>query len=148
MSIDLYRKTMSVTDAPHQAEFRAFAHVIHALRSAENGDSLVRNRALYDTHKLWTVLVSDLADPGNNLPTTLKAELISIGAWACKYSLTAMSTDLPLEPLIAVNTNIAQGLSDQMARRAGREASSAAATTPMPAHAAGADQGGRLAAQG
>lgn len=117
MSIDLYRKNLSVTDAPHQTEFRAFAHVIHALRSAESGDAATRTRALYETHKLWSVLVSDLAEDGNGLPNDLKAQLISIGLWACKYSMSAMSSDLPLEPLIAVNTNIAQGLSDQMSRR-------------------------------
>lgn len=140
MSIDLYRRNLTVTDAPHQMEFRAFAHVIHALRSAETGDAAARARALYDTHKLWSVLVSDLSDDGNALPDALKAQLISIGLWACKYSMAAMSSDLPLEPLIAVNTNIAQGLSDQMARR--NVASQATAADAAP------EAAGRMAAQG
>jgi len=33
------------------------------------------------TSKLWTVLVEDLADTGNDLPTALRAQIISIGIW-------------------------------------------------------------------
>lgn len=116
MSIQTYQKNLSTTGAPLQVEFRAFAHVIHGLRAADAEPGQGRTRALHDNHRLWTVLVCDLLSDNNRLPLDLKAQLIGIGQWACRYSLEAMSNDAPLEPLITVNTNIAQGLSEQMAR--------------------------------
>ncbi len=37
--------------------------------------------AIAFTNKLWTVLVEDLADPGNGLPKALRGQIISIGIW-------------------------------------------------------------------
>lgn len=116
MSILTYQKNLTTTGAPHQTEFRAFAHIIHGLRAVGAESGPARTRALHDNHRLWTILVCDLLSENNGLPLELRAQLIGIGQWACRYSLEAMSSDLPLEPLIAVNTNIAQGLSEQIAR--------------------------------
>jgi flagellar protein FlaF len=120
MSIQTYQKNLSTTGAPLQTEFRAFAHVIHGLRAAGGAPGQARTRALHDNHRLWTVLVCDLLSDGNHLPLDLKAQLIGIGQWACRYSLEAMSSDASLDPLITVNTNIAQGLSEQMSHQADR----------------------------
>jgi flagellar biosynthesis regulator FlaF len=57
--------------------------------------------------------VKDLALEGNALPTELKNQLIGLGAWAMRYSTVAILQDLPIQPLIAVNRNVAEGLALQ-----------------------------------
>ena len=40
--------------------------------------------ATHFTRRLWTALVDDLAQPDNELPPELRANLISIGIWVLK----------------------------------------------------------------
>jgi len=40
--------------------------------------------AIHFTRRLWTALVDDLAQPDNELPQELRANLISIGIWILK----------------------------------------------------------------
>ncbi len=47
-------------------------------RSQEAADALAYVR------KLWLVLIDDLANPENDLPEGLRAELISIGIWVTR----------------------------------------------------------------
>jgi len=35
-------------------------------------------------HRLWGILIKDLADPANELPAELRADLISIGLWVLR----------------------------------------------------------------
>jgi flagellar protein FlaF len=69
-----------------------------------------RLRALGRNHKLWSILVKDLALAENRLPDGVKAGLIELGLWSMRYCTQAMLRDLPLQPLIEVNRNIADGL--------------------------------------
>lgn len=50
------------------------------------------------------------------MPAGLKAQLISLGLWAMRYSTLAMLKPLALEPLIDVNRNVANGLREQQSR--------------------------------
>ena len=49
----------------------------------------------------------------NRLPEGMKAHLIGLGLWAMRYSTLALLRDMPLEPLIAVNQNVLDGLVEQ-----------------------------------
>jgi flagellar protein FlaF len=60
-------------------------------------------------------LVRDLSAEGNLLPDDLKQNLIDLGFWAMRYGSLAVSQTLSLEPLIAVNRNIMDGLRAQVA---------------------------------
>lgn len=40
--------------------------------------------ALIYVRQLWAILLEDLAQPGNDLPLKLRADLISIGVWIMK----------------------------------------------------------------
>ncbi len=66
-------------------------------------------------HTLWSTLVKDLSLADNRLPEAMKAHLIGLGLWAMRYSTLAILRDLPLEPLITVNSNVLDGLMAQQA---------------------------------
>lgn len=63
------------------------------------------------TTKLWTVLVADLAEPGNGLPKELRAQIVSIGIWILK-ELEAIRNDpeRPFDDVITVCKAIREGL--------------------------------------
>jgi flagellar protein FlaF len=94
-----------------------FGAVIRGLEEATPGPA--RIRALGHNHDLWSMLVKDMALASNRLPDPLKAELIQLGAWSMRYSTLAILNDLPIAPLIAVNRNIADGLTQQKQPTAG-----------------------------
>ncbi len=79
-------------------------------RLAKAATPRARTEALHRNHQLWSVLVRDLQMPGNKLPAELKRQLLSLGIWAMAYSTRAITNNLPLQPLIAVNRNIVEGL--------------------------------------
>ncbi len=72
--------------AARAAERRAIARSIDMMRRAEERGRNSREsvEALYYVHRLWSVLVEDLASPENRLPPSLRAELISIGLWVLR----------------------------------------------------------------
>lgn len=83
--------------------------------AAEGG---ARIRALGHNHDLWSALVKDLALGGNKLPAPLKENLLALGVWSMRYSTLAILRPLPLDPLIDVNRNVAEGLASQPATSA------------------------------
>ena len=89
------------------------------IRGLENiADEAARIRAIGRNHDLWSALIRDLALSSNALPETLKRELIALGQWSMQYSTLAILQKLPVQPMINVNRNIAEGLTAQRARSA------------------------------
>jgi flagellar protein FlaF len=91
-----------------EAEIFRFANA--ALRRARESDKrIVRVRALADNDRLWLTVMGLVSDPENALPDTLRASIISVGLAVQRE----MQRDSPnFDFLIAVNENIAAGLSD------------------------------------
>ena len=52
----------------------------------------------------------DVASPDNDLADDLKAQLISLAIWVDKHSSKVLHGDGSVEPLIAVNRAIMEGL--------------------------------------
>lgn len=78
-----------VDDAASGARERerlALDRSIELLKSAdEQGpQSRAALEALLYVKRLWSLLLEDLAGPGNDLPPKLRADLISIGLWVMK----------------------------------------------------------------
>ena len=69
-----------------ERERQAIERSIELLQAAER--SGVRSRdaieAILFVRRLWSVLIEDLANPDNDLPQTLRADLISIGLWVMR----------------------------------------------------------------
>src|SRR5688572_7650323 len=78
-----------VEDASSSARERermALDRSIEMLRDAEvqGPKSKAALEALLYVRRLWSLLLEDLARPGNDLPEKLRADLISIGFWIMK----------------------------------------------------------------
>ncbi len=79
-----------------------------ALRSAISGSPTDRVRAVADNRRLWLTVMGVLQDPGNDLPDSIRAAIISVG----RSVIRAMDNPSPdFDFLIAVNDNIVAGLS-------------------------------------
>lgn len=119
---DIYSQKVHIGGAsPRETEILAFGLCNARLRCCIDATS--RIDALNKTHQLWSMLVRDLASNANNLPDSLKKQLIDLGFWAMGYSVAAMGRDLPVQPLIDVNQNILEGLRLQQAAPADVDAS-------------------------
>ncbi|MDO6962580.1 flagellar biosynthesis regulator FlaF [Rhizobium alvei] len=57
--------------------------MLHAA-AGKGRDSSVAVEALFFTRRVWIAFIDDLRSPENQLPTDLRADLISIGIWVLK----------------------------------------------------------------
>jgi flagellar protein FlaF len=78
-------------DLPSDAraiERRAFEHSIELLEAAEKAGPAMPEaaEALTFVRRLWAALIEDLARPENDLPQSLRADIISIGLWVLRES--------------------------------------------------------------
>lgn len=110
MSIAAYRRRKEAAEAPRELECRAFSTVIGKLSEAKKHGGHALIDACYLNSQLWTTLAIDLSLESNALPADLKARLISISIWVQRYTPGAMRGTASLDPLIAVNRNILEGL--------------------------------------
>ena len=106
-----YASQQNAAASPREVELRAFRFVNGLLASA--ADVPARARALHKTHQLWSLLISDLAQPGNALPADLKGRVISLGLWAQREAAARLEDEASLEPLIALHRDMIAGLEAQ-----------------------------------
>jgi flagellar biosynthesis activator protein FlaF len=111
MSISAYRRQKEAAETPRELECRAFSIVIGKLVEGKKTGGRALIDACYLNNQLWTALTVDLSLAANALPLDLKARLISLSLWVQRYTPQAMGGTAPLDPLIAVNRNILEGLS-------------------------------------
>ncbi|HTB44070.1 MAG TPA: flagellar biosynthesis regulator FlaF [Acetobacteraceae bacterium] len=91
-----------------EQEADVFRRAIGALKAARNGNALQRVRALADNRRLWMTVHDLMRDPDNNLPSELRAAIVSVGITVQRE----MDLDTPnFDFLIAINENFAAGLS-------------------------------------
>ncbi len=61
--------------------------------------------------RLWNIFIQDLADPENDLPNVLKADVISIGLWIIKETaLIRSGKSTNIGSLIEICATIRDGL--------------------------------------
>lgn len=92
-------------------EADVFLRVTGALKSAREAGSLQRIHAIADNRRLWITVTDLMRDPLNSLPQELRAGIVSVGL-AVQREMDRGSPDFDF--LIAINENIAAGLSDQL----------------------------------
>ena len=125
MTAARYAATDAATLSPREIELRAFRHVNALLGAAR--DVPARVAALHKVHRLWSILIDDLALPGNALPPDMKGRLASLGLWAQREAFARLSDEASLEPLLALHRDMIAGLEAQ------RPAPPAAGFTPASA---------------
>lgn len=101
-----YAATAAVRSHREQ-EAELFVRVGVRLRQAPEASELARSRALADNQRLWAMVIDMLQDPGNTLPTQLRADIISVGL-CVQREMCKPEPDFAF--LAGVNENIAAGL--------------------------------------
>lgn len=94
-------------------EYGLFARVTKALQAARStgkADFARLAAALHDNRSLWTTLAADVAQPGNLLPSTLKAQLFQLYEFTDHHSRKLLSGDGDVDVLIDINMAIMRGL--------------------------------------
>jgi flagellar biosynthesis activator protein FlaF len=94
-----------------EQEADVFRRASGALKAARNAEALRRVQAIADNRRLWTVVTDMMRDPANLLPQDLRASIVSVGL-AVQREMEQEAPDFDF--LIAINENIAAGLSGQV----------------------------------
>jgi flagellar protein FlaF len=108
-----YAAQQNAAAGPREIELRAFRYVNGLLAGA--GDTAARAIALNKTHRLWSLLINDLSQPGNGLPADLKGRLVSLGLWAQREADARLSDSASLDPLMELHRDMIAGLEAQSA---------------------------------
>ncbi|HTQ12572.1 MAG TPA: flagellar biosynthesis regulator FlaF [Rhizomicrobium sp.] len=107
-----YQNTQKITESPRDNEYRLFGQVtgalIEAQREGARGGPLAE--AVDWNRRLWRTLAADCMDDRNQLPQDVRAKIVSLSLWVSKYSKQVTRQGAPMEPLIAINRTIMQGL--------------------------------------
>jgi flagellar biosynthesis activator protein FlaF len=103
-------------DSPQLARERerhAVERSIELLQAGETAGTGSREalEAVVFTERLWAALMEDLANPGNALAPSLRAELISIGVWVMREAdQIRLGQSKNFKGLIEVSAAIRDGL--------------------------------------
>jgi flagellar protein FlaF len=120
MSLDAYRRTQSMSATPRATEYRLMSQVtgdmIQAKESGLTGAALMR--PLHRNREVWSTLAILCGSPGNNLPVTLRASIISLALWVERYTSDVIRRRDSIDALISVNCAIIEGLAMENAGRA------------------------------
>ena len=101
----------SILRTPRDAEYEVFSRVTRMLRQAdETGHGPDQIAAVDKNNQLWTILASDLADPGNKLPDQVRAGLLSLAGFALRHGHQALAGKVGIAPLIDINMAMMRGL--------------------------------------
>ncbi|MBC9246184.1 flagellar biosynthesis regulator FlaF [Paracoccus sp. 11-3] len=93
------------------AEYDVISRVTRMLRQASLTDrSIDTVQAVHKNNELWTLLATDLADPGNALPDETKAGLLSLAAFSLRQGHSILAGQGAVDALIDINMSIMKGL--------------------------------------
>lgn len=108
-----YSPTQSPLRSVKSIEYQAFSEIIGRLKMAsskQDGNFAELAAALHDNRALWTILASDVADPGNGLPRELRAQIFYLAEFTQHHSRKVLKGEANADALIDVNTAVLRGL--------------------------------------
>lgn len=112
-----YAQTATIR-SPRTVEYEAFAKITHQLKTAaqqgKSGFAMLAS-ALHENRKLWTLLATNVADPDNALPESLRAQLFYLAEFTHQHSAKVLTGKERVRPLIDVNMAVLRGLRDKVA---------------------------------
>jgi flagellar biosynthesis activator protein FlaF len=115
MSYAAYARVQNAVESARDLEIRAISHITRQMIEANKPETapIDRTRALNGNIRLWSLLMQDLSNPGNALPDAIKARYISLGLFARRSSLKAITSSADLAALIRINTDVLEALDRQ-----------------------------------
>lgn len=115
MSYQAYQKVQQSSETPSQVEYRLFAQVTNALMAVQGKPPRDPEvvKALDWNRRMWSTLSTDCGAKGNQLPSELRAGIISLSLFVSKHSSEVMRGKETVEELIGINRTIMEGLAAQ-----------------------------------
>jgi len=112
MSIKAYQRAATQAESARELEYRAFGQVTAGLLRAKESEAgqIAVAEALDANRRLWNVLSADCAVPENQLPPTLRGQIISLALWVARYSSSVLREGAAIDPLIDINRTMMEGL--------------------------------------
>jgi flagellar protein FlaF len=115
------RRAYSPTAAPMRtaksAEYEVIARITYRLKKAtESNDLSALAESLHENRSLWSALAIDVADPGNQLPAKLRAEIFYLAEFTQRYTSKVLNEKASVIPLLEINTAILRGLKQEGTR--------------------------------
>ena len=104
-------QTAAAHRSQREQEADVFRRASGALKAARDADPIQRSQAIADNRRLWLTVADLMRDPANELPQDLRASIVSVGITVQREMEQAMPD---FDFLIAINENIAAGLSGQV----------------------------------
>jgi flagellar protein FlaF len=108
-----YGEISQRTAGDREVEYALFLQITEALESVKNpetrslsdwADALSRNQ------QLWTIIATDLLQPGNALPDDLKRSLLFLSEYVRQTSLKVLEGEESIPDLVEVNKTVMAGL--------------------------------------
>lgn len=104
-----YAPSPQTLRTPRSIEAQLFSEITHRLtNAAEDYPSLVA--AVHENRQMWTTLAIDVADPGNALPQSLRAQIYYLAEFTDQHSRKFLRGEADVSALIEINTAIMRGL--------------------------------------
>lgn len=103
------------TRTERATEYALFAEITRKMRNAQENptDFAALAEAIHENRALWTILATDVADPHNRLPATLRARIYYLAEFTAHHSSGVLARKHGPEALIEVNTAVMRGLRQQ-----------------------------------
>jgi flagellar protein FlaF len=112
---DAYRRQTQAIRTERGIEYDAFAQITHRLQATAllgpSGFGALAS-ALHANRRLWTTLVTDVADRNNPLPPEVKARIVYLSEFTRLHSSKVLRGEGAVDPLIEINSAIMRGLRD------------------------------------
>ncbi len=108
-----YAQREAPTRSLRSVEYDLLAQVTQRLRNAwvnRAADFPALVRAVTDNTQLWSTLASDVALPGNSLPTALRARLFYLYEFTAHHSRAVLDDKASVEVLADINMAVMRGL--------------------------------------
>jgi flagellar biosynthesis activator protein FlaF len=116
MAKTAYARAAAQTRTPRTLEYELLARITHRIKAesarqdAPDAPLAPLAAALHDNRSLWTVLASDVAEPGNGLPQTLRARLFYLAEFTRRHTSAVLAGKANADILIDINTAVMRGL--------------------------------------
>lgn len=111
-----YGSARSPAKDPRTVEAALLSRITARLHEANRGrkiDYPTLVSALDDNRHFWSLIAIDLASEGNRLPDTLRASLISIAGFVLSHTVSVLSSEAVVDPLLDINRAVITGLSSE-----------------------------------
>ncbi|GAB5350145.1 flagellar biosynthesis regulator FlaF [Alteriqipengyuania sp. 357] len=112
MSLAAYQSVRRLSEAPRDTEHRLMGQITGEMISARDArrEGAALAETLHRNREMWNLFSADCGSPGNELPSQLRASIISLALWIDRYSSEVIAGRESIDDLIEVNRSVMEGL--------------------------------------